>query len=191
MTAKGNAMRKIIVKTEMSLDGVLDNPKLWGLITRHQDDAVKDYFRDQLFATDALLMGRITYEAFSKSWPPRAGTDDIADRINTLPKFVASRTLKEPLTWNATLLKSDAAEEVARLKQQPGQAMLQYGAGELTHTLLQHGLIDELRFLVYPVMVGSGQRIFDTIDVTIMKLLDTKTFSTGVIALHYQPQRKE
>ena len=185
-------MRKVIVQTEMSLDGVLDGPDLWDLVFKYHNDEIDNkYLKGILFASDALLMGRLTYEGFAQFWPSRAGTDDIADRMNNLPKFVASRTLKEPLEWNAVLIKGDVAQEVNKLKQQPGQDIVQYGIGELTHTLIQQGLVDELRFLVYPFVLGNGQRIFENIAQTTLKLLDTKTFSTGAIALIYQPDRKE
>jgi dihydrofolate reductase len=185
-------MRKVIVQTEMSLDGVLDSPNLWDLVFKyHNDEIDNQYLKGILFDADALLMGRVTYEAFAEVWPSRAGTDDTADRINSLPKFVASRTLKGPLEWNATLLQGDVAQEVNQLKQQPGQDIVQYGIGELTHTLLQHGLVDEMRFLVYPFVLGNGQRIFENVATTTLKLLDTKTFSTGAVALIYQPQKQE
>jgi dihydrofolate reductase len=184
-------MRKVIVQTEMSLDGVLNSSHLWDLVFKYHNDEIDNkYLKGTLFAADALLMGRVTYEGFAEVWPSRAGTDDSADRINSLPKFVASRTLKGPLEWNATLLQGDVAQEVNKLKQQPGQDIVQYGIGELTHTLLQHGLVDEMRFLVYPFVLGNGQRIFENVAAATMKLLDTKTFSTGAVALIYQPQRQ-
>jgi dihydrofolate reductase len=181
-------MRKVIVQTEITLDAVQDNPQNWAF--DFHNDEVAQYMRDQLFASDTLVMGRVTYEAFAEVWPTRAGTDEIADRINNLPKFVASRTLQAPLKWNATLLK-DVVQEIAQLKQQPGQNILQYGTGELTRTLMQHGLIDELHYLVFPVVVGDGQRTLEQLDKTTLKFLQSKSFSTGVVALHYQPQKKE
>lgn len=185
-------MRKVIVQTEVSLDGVMDSPHLWDLVFKYHNDEIDNkYLKGILFAADALLMGRVTYEGFAEVWPSRAGTDDIADKMNSLPKYVASRTLKEPLEWNAMLLKGDVAQEVNKLKQQPGQDIVQYGIGELTHTLIQHGLIDEFRFLVYPFALGNGQRIFENIATTTLKLLDTKTFSTGAVALIYQPQKQK
>ncbi len=178
-------MRKIIVEAEVSLDGIMNHPDYWGQVFKYHSHDVKDYLHDLLFAPDALLMGRITYEGFAAVWPSREGKD--ADRINSMPKYVASRTLKAPLAWNATLIKGDVAKEIGKLKQEPGKDLLQYGVGELTKTMLQHGLVDELRLLVYPFTFGEGQRIFETFDQTALKLLDTKTFSTGVVALHYQP----
>lgn len=179
-------MRKVIVSTMMSLDGVEENPQFWSF--DYWNDEIQQYAYAQLFASDALIMGRLTYEGFVEAWSSRAGADEFADRMNSLPKYVASRTAKAPLDWNASLIEGDVAAAIARLKEQPGQDILQYGCGELTYTLVQQGLVDELRFLVYPVMVGVGGRVFENIDQTKLKLLDTKTFSTGVVALHYQPQ---
>ncbi len=181
-------MRKVIVQTQVSLDGVQENPQLF--VFDYHNEEIMNYSKEQLFDSDALLMGRMTYQGFAEVWPTRTG-DDFSDRINTMPKYVASRTLKEPLTWNANLLPSDVAGAVANLKEQPGQNILQYGIGELTHTLIKQGLVDEFRFLVFPVAVGSGQRIFETFDKTGLELLETKTFKTGVVALHYQPVKNK
>jgi dihydrofolate reductase len=178
-------MRKIIVEAEISLDGIMNSPDLWGQVFKYHSDDVKAYLNDLLFAPDALLMGRMTYEAFAEIWPSREGKD--ADRINRMPKYIASRTLQEPLAWNATLIKGDPAEEIGKLKQEPGQELLQYGVGELTHTMLRHGLVDELRLLVFPFTLGEGQRIFENMDLNTLELLDTRTFSSGVVALHYRP----
>jgi dihydrofolate reductase len=180
-------MRNIIVEAEISLDGVIGNEgaEFWGQVFKYHGQDVLDYLNDLLFTPDALLMGRLTYESFAEVWPSRTGKD--AERINSLPKYVASRTLSEPLAWNAKLIKGDVVKEIGRLKQEPGGSLLQYGVGELTQTMLQHGLVDELRLVVFPFVYGRGQRIFESFDITSFKLLDTKTFSTGAIALHYQP----
>jgi dihydrofolate reductase len=154
------------------------------------NDEFTAYAREQLFATDVLVMGRVTYEGFSEAWSARAGADDFADRMNSLPKYVASRTLQGPLTWNAKLIQGDVAKAVAKLKEGLGGHILQYGSGELTRTLLQHGLIDEFRLLVYPVATGTGLRVFENIQQTPMKLLETKTFSTGVVVTHYEPVKQ-
>ena len=179
-------MRKMIVSTMMTLDGVEDNPQNWSF--DYWNDEIGKYVSDQLFATDVLVMGRITYEAFAEAWSSRAGADAFADRINALPKYVASRTAKEPLTWNSNLIKGDVVDFIRKLKEQPGQDILQYGCGELTYTMIEAGLVDELRFLVYPVTVGEGARIFEQVAKTPMKLLSSQAFSTGVIAHHYEPQ---
>jgi dihydrofolate reductase len=181
-------MRKVIVEAEVSLDGVLggENVDFWNQIFAFHSADVTTYLDDLLFMPDALLMGQKTYQFFAQVWPTRQGKG--ADRINSMPKYVASRTLKEPLQWNAALIKGDTAEQIRRLKQEPGKSLLQYGVGELTHTMLKHGLVDELRILVFPFAFGEGPRIFEHMGVTTLNLLDTKTFSSGVVALHYQPQ---
>jgi dihydrofolate reductase len=181
-------MRKIIVEAEVSLDGGMggDNAEFWKQLFAFHSADVEEYLGELLFIPDALLMGHKTYASFAQIWPTRQGK--AADTINSMPKYVASRTLKEPLQWNATLLKGDAAEEIRKLKQGPGKSLLQYGVGELTHTMLKHGLVDELRILVYPFAFGEGPRIFEHMGVTALKLLDTKTFNSGALALRYQPQ---
>jgi len=178
-------MRKIIVSSQSSMDMVIDNPQ--NFVFDYVNDEFMDYAREQLFESDALIMGRLTYEAFAEAWSARAGADDFADRINSLPKYVASRTLKGPLAWNANLIKGDIVKEVAKLKEQDGKNILQYGSGELTQTLLKHGLIDEFRLMVFPVAMGTGQRPFENIEKVPMKLLETKVFNTGAVILHYQP----
>jgi dihydrofolate reductase len=180
-------MRKIIVEAEVSIDGVMggENADFWQQIFRFHSADVTEYLNDLAFMPDALLMGQKTYEGFAQVWPARQGK--VADRINSMPKYVASRTLKEPLHWNATLIQGDVAEEIRKLKQASGNSLLQYGVGELTHTMLEAGLVDEFRFLVFPFAFGAGQRIFEHMGVTTLKLVDTKTFSSGVVALHYQP----
>ena len=182
-------MRKIIVEAEVSLDGIMNGPDFFEQVFKYHSNDVSDYLNNLLFAPDALLMGRITYEVFAEVWPSREGKQ--ADRINRMPKYVASRSLKEPLVWNATLIKGDLANEIGKLKQEPGQDLLQYGVGELTHTMLKYGLVDELRLLVFPFTFGKGPRVFENMDINTLKLLDTKTFSSGVIALHYQPLGSE
>lgn len=178
-------MRKTIVEAEVSLDGIMNGPGFWEEVFKYHGTDVSEYLNDLLFAPDALLLGRETYEFFAQVWPTREGKD--ADRINSMPKYVASRTLKEPLAWNATLIKGDTGKEIGKLKQKPGKDLLQYGVGELTRTMLRHGLVDELRLVVYPFIQGEGQRIFENFDTTTLKLLDTRTFSTGVVAFHYHP----
>jgi dihydrofolate reductase len=180
-------MRKIIVEAEVSIDGGMggEHPEFWQQLFPFHSADVTAYLNDLLFLPDALLLGRKTYEGFAQVWPTRQGKE--ADRINSMPKYVASRTLKEPLHWNSTLIQGDVAEEVRKLKQESGTSLVQYGVGELTHTLLQHGLVDEIRLLVYPFSFGAGPRIFEQMGVTTLKLLATKPFSSGVVALQYQP----
>jgi dihydrofolate reductase len=180
-------MRKILVEAEVSIDGAMagEHPEFWQQIVPFHSADVMEYLNDLLFMPDALLMGRKTYEFFAQVWPTRQGKD--ADRMNSMPKYVVSRTLKEPLHWNSSLIQGDVAEEIRKLKQESGTSLLQYGAGELTHTMLKHGLVDEVRLLVFPFSFGEGPRIFEQMGVNTLKLLDTMTFSSGVVALHYQP----
>ena len=180
-------MRKILVEAEVSLDGVIggEDISFWEQAFNYHSDDVSGYLNDLLFAPDALLMGRRTYEYFAQVWPTRAGKD--AERINSMPKYVASRTLTEPLDWNAQLIKGDVAKGIDELKQQSSKDLLQYGIGELTHTMLGLGLIDEVRLVMFPFSFGNGPRVFENMGSNRFKLTSTKTFSSGAIALHYQP----
>ena len=165
-----------------------ENADFWKQVGPFHSADLQEYFNEWLFMPDALLMGQKTYEFFAKVWPTKQGKD--ADKMNSMPKYVASRTLKEPLQWNATLIKGDVVEEIRKLKQEPGKRLVQYGVGKLTHTMLQAGLIDEFRILVYPFTYGEGPHIFAQMGINTLKLLDTKTFSSGAVALHYEPVKK-
>lgn len=182
-------MRKIIVEAEVSVDGAMggENMDFWNQVFPFHTPDVEEYLSDLLFMPDALLMGQKTYTFFAQVWPAREG--EAAAKMNNMPKYVASRTLQEPLAWNAALIKGDVAESITMLKQEPGKSLLQYGVGELTHTMLRHGLVDELRLVVYPFAFGEGPRIFEHMGVQPLKLLDSRVFSSGAVALHYQPQQ--
>ena len=166
-------MRKIIVEAEVSLDGIMggDNMDFWKAIFSFHSADVQRYLDELLQMAGALLSGRTTYEGFAKVWPTREGK--MADTINRMPKHVASRTLKEPLEWNASLIQGDVAKAIEKLKQESGNPLLQYGVGELTLTMLEHGLVDELRILVFPFVFGEGLRMFERLGVHKLKLLDT------------------
>ena len=180
-------MGKVIVEAEVSLDGVMGGEMdFWKQIFQFHTPDVQEYLDNLVFIPDALLCGRVTYQGFAGVWPTRQGK--IADRLNRMPKYVASRTLQEPLTWNATLIKGDVAEEIQQLKQAHDRGLLQYGVGELTQTMLNAHLVDEFRFLVFPFAFGEGPRLFEQMGVHTLKLIETKTFSSGVVALHYAPQ---
>ena len=186
-------MGKIVAAEYVTLDGVTEDPgptgefehRGWSL--PYWNDELSQYQSELLFGSDALLLGRVTYEEFVASWPLRSG-DPFTDRMNSLPKFVASATLQAPLEWNATLLEGDLAEEVRKLREQPAHNLLIYGSGELVHTLRQHNLIDVYRVMLYPLVVGSGKRLFrERGDKTALRLADAKTTSTGVVVLTYEP----
>jgi dihydrofolate reductase len=177
-------VRRVVVSTYVSLDGVMEAPEQWQVWNEEMDK----YAWEQLLASDALLLGRGVYQVFAASWPSRGG--EFAARMNRLPKFVVSTTLDEVEWSNSSLISGDVPEEVAKLKQQPGQDILVYGSGELMHTLMRHDLIDEYRFWVNPVVVGSGKRLFpDGSSRTALRLVDTTTFSTGVVILAYGPPK--
>jgi dihydrofolate reductase len=176
-------MRKIIASVYVSLDGVMENPA-WTMPFWNTELA--EYAHNQLFASDALLLGRVTYEGFAQAWPGMTDEQGFADRMNALPKFVVSATLTES-AWNATFIPKNVAGEVLRLKQQPGQDLLIYGSAGLVQTLMPHDLIDEYQLWLNPVVVGSGKRLFSGHSPAInVELADSKTFSTGVVLLKYR-----
>jgi dihydrofolate reductase len=179
-------MRKLIEATLVSLDGVVGSPEEWAL--PHWGQENKDHSQAQLADVDAFLLGRVTYEGFVKAWSQVSG-DPYIDTINRLPKYVASASLRE-MTWNATPITGDVAAEVARLKNQPGKAIMKYGTGQLDRTLISHGLIDEFLFSVFPMTVGSGLRLFEGIDTSglNLELTGTKTFANGIVQLRYVPR---
>jgi dihydrofolate reductase len=171
----------------VTLDGVMEAPQNWSF--DFWGDALEAYAFKRLLAAEALLLGRATYQEFAAVWPSRTN-DPFADRINSLPKFVVSKTLKQP-EWNATVIDGDVVDEVRRLKQQPGGDLLIYGSRRLVNTLLDHDLIDDIRIWVYPIVVGEGEQLFDHPVGKTLKLVDTTTFDTGVVVLSYQPRRSE
>jgi dihydrofolate reductase len=176
-------MKEIIVAAEVSMDGVVNNPEMFPEIFKYHSEDVQDYLDNLLFSSEALLAGRLTYEGFANVWPTRTGK--MADYINKMPKHIASRTLKEPLSWNSTLIRGDVAEGIRRLKQTSGKALVQYGVGELTRTMLNHGLVDKFQLLVFPFTFGKGGRWFDGMDLNYFKLLECKTYKSGAVLLRY------
>jgi dihydrofolate reductase len=177
-------MRKLIESSLVSLDGVVGAPER---LAPHWDDENKRHALSELAEYDAFLLGRVTYELFSSRWSGIRG-DPYYDAINRLPKYVASSTLRET-TWNATLIQGDLAVAVSKLKQQPGKNLIKYGTSNLDRTLIQHRLIDEFRFSIFPVVLGSGRRLFDGIDIhqLSLRLTDTKIFANGIVRLTYVP----
>ena len=173
-------MRKLVESTFMTLDGVISNPQEWS--PPFWDDEHSAYAEKLLAPADAMLLGRATYENFAASWPGRPG--EFADRINSMPKHVASRTLSET-TWNASLIEGDAAAGTAALKEQKGGDILKYGTGELDRALIGHKLVDEFHFWVFPVVAGKGDRLLDGLDLTTLKLVDTSRFQSGIVVLVY------
>ena len=178
-------MRKIAAGLFISLDGVVEAPEQWHF----------PYFNDEMGAivgaqqaeSDTMLLGRRTYEEFAAYWP--SSDDELAAVMNGTPKLVASTTLTEPTWQNTTVIGGDVSARLAELKRQPGGTISIVGSGTLVRSLLREGLVDELRLLVHPIVVGAGKRLFpDGTDRVPLKLLDSRTLSTGVLSLTYAPE---
>jgi dihydrofolate reductase len=180
-------MRRVVWAQYVSVDGVVENPS-W--TTPFWNDEIARSQRDQLFRSDALLLGRITYQLFADSWPGRTDPEGFADRMNRLPKYVASRTLKQA-TWNGTVvIQGEVSDAVARLKQEAGGDVLVYGSGTLVRTLFEHDLIDEYRLMVHPLIVGHGNRLFpDGVPTKTLRLTDVQRTSSGIATMLYEPAR--
>lgn len=178
-------MRKIIEYTLVSVDGIYAQADISGFF-EYRDDA---YIRDglgQLLASDAMLMGRTTYEGFSKLWPGR--THPWADRINAMPKYVFSSTL-ETADWNnTTIVRDDVVAYVTRLKQQEGRDLLVYGRGLFGQTLMAHHLIDAIDLSIHPLVLGHGKPLFREGETATLRLVAAKSFSKGIVKLTYAPQ---
>jgi dihydrofolate reductase len=186
------SMKKVTAGLFMSLDGVTESPEKWQL--PYFNDEMGEAVGAAMAAADAMLLGRVTYQEFASYWPGVSSEDQpFADYMNISPKYVASRTLEGPLEWNnSTLIKGNLAEEIARLKRQPGKNIGITGSVTLVQSLLEQDLLDELGLMIHPVAVGSGKRLFEEGgDPKKLKLVDSKTFSTGVVYLTYQPAGKE
>jgi dihydrofolate reductase len=184
---------RIVVTEFVSLDGVMEDPGgsenfrhgAWSFEVSRGDEGDK-FKLDETMSSDALLLGRVTYEGFAEAWPSRDG--DFADKFNTMPKYVVSSTLENPEWNNSTVLKGDLAEEVTRLKDQNAGDIVVHGSARLAQSLLEHDLVDELRLMVYPVVLGSGKRLFgDTSNKKPLQLADSKVVGDGVTILVYRP----
>ena len=186
-------MGRIVVTEFVSADGVVEDPggsehfARGGWAFETDRGAEGDKFKlDETMASEALLLGRVTYEGFAASWPSREG--EFADKFNTMPKYVVSSTLQKPEWNNSTVLRGDVVEEVAKLRQERDGDIMVHGSARLVQTLLDHDLIDELRLMVFPVVLGAGKRLFgDTSAKKRLRLSDSKTVGDGVTILIYQP----
>ena len=181
-------MRKVNAWLFVTLDGVIEAPEKWVIADDEMFAAVEaDYAR-----SDALLLGRRTYETFAASWPQRGSEVPNAEWMNTTLKYVASTTLESPEWNNSTVIEGDVAEAVARLKQEEGKDILVNGSGALVRSLLRDQLLDELRLFVHPVVVGSGIRLFgDGSDPVELALAESHAYANGVISLTYRPRQRK
>jgi dihydrofolate reductase len=182
------SVRKVVAVELVSVDGVMESPERWAF--SYSNDEMEEANASGMAASDALLMGRVTYEGMAAFWPHQPGATPMVDYINSVPKYVVSTALEEPLGWNnSTLIKgNEFAEKIAELKRQPGKDITILGSGALVRSLLRGDLLDELRLMVHPVVLGTGKRLFeDGSDRKSLELVDSKTFGTGVLYLTYQP----
>jgi dihydrofolate reductase len=191
-------MRKVILSNLVTLDGFFAGPTGeldWFIV----DEEINEYANDLLCKVDAILFGRVTYQLLADYWPAAATNPstsksdlEIADKMNNLPKIVFSKTLEEVKWNNSRLVKENIAEEISKIKQQPGKDVVIFGSGSIVSTLMQLGLIDEYRIIVNPVVLGNGKPLFKGInDKQNLKLLKTMVFGSGVVILYYQPVGKE
>ncbi len=177
-------MRNIVVTEFLSLDGVMEAPA-W--TSPYWNDEIAQFKGEESEASDALLLGRGTYEGFAAAWPD--STDEGAPYFNNVRKYVVSTTLKQ-VTWNnSVLIKGNLVEEMTRLKQQDGRDIIVHGSATLVQALMQHNLVDRYRLLVYPVVLGQGKRLFEAGSTTTLKLVESRAFSGGVVGLIYEPER--
>lgn len=177
-------MRKLVVTEFLSLDGVMENP---GWTFPYWNDETAKFKGDEGEAADALLLGRVTYDGFAAAWP--TSKDEGADYFNSIRKYVVTTTLDKADWNNSVLIKEDVVEEINRLKQQGGKNIIVHGSGRLIKTLMQHDLVDEYRFLIYPLVLGKGQRLFDDDYAVKLKLVESRATSKGVVAVVYEPMR--
>jgi dihydrofolate reductase len=181
-------MRKIIVSEFLSLDGVMENPA-W--TAPYWNDEVAKFKAGEDLFTDALLIGRVTYDGFSKAWPSQTSVESGGVRINGMPKFVVSNTLKNPEWNNSHVISGNIVEEIKKLKQQDGNNLLLYGSKTLAQTLMQNDLVDQYSLLIYPIVLGTGIKLFPEGSPNMpLKLVNSQTFSNGVTAVVYEPDRK-
>jgi len=172
-------MGKLLVSTAMTVDGVMSVAE-WFVPNGGHDAAGKA----MLAASEAALVGRKNFEGLAGYWANETG--EWADLVNPMPKYVASRTLENP-TWNATVLEGDVAEAVAALKAEDGENLLKFGTGGFSNTLLEHKLVDEYHFWIFPVLVGSGDRLFEGVEAS-LELIDTTRFASGIVVHRYAPK---
>jgi dihydrofolate reductase len=188
-------MSKLIVTEFVTLDGVMEAPggepthPHSGWVFDFMSPEQEQYKLDEVLAAESHLLGRVTYESFAGAWPQRKG--EFADKLNTMPKYVVSSTLADPLEWNnSTLIRGDVAAEVGKLKQRDGGPILVAGSATLVHALVEHDLVDELRLMVFPVLIGGGKRPFpESRQQKSFRPTGTQAFGSGVAVHTYEPVR--
>ena len=186
-------VRNLVAVELVSLDGVMETPEEWA--TPYSDDEMNEANAAGMAASDALLLGRLTYEALAAFWPNQPGGTPMVDYINSVRKYVVSTTLEDNPEWNNSALiggsEANVVEEIAELKRQSGKEITILGSGVLVLSLLREGLLDELRLMVHPVVLGRGKRLFDDGERTSLELVDATAFGSGVVSLVYRPASGE
>ena len=187
-------MGKIVISENVSLDGVVQDPTgdegfrhggWFGQIGNEDREAWAKVELDEALGAEAMLLGRRSYEYFAPRWSIRSG--EWADRLNSMPKYVVSTTLQDPAWNNSTVLRGDVVDAVSKLKQELDGDIVVYASGRLVHTLMEHGLVDELRLMIYPFVLGAGERLFgETGDTKPMRLVDSRTIGDGLAFLTYE-----
>jgi dihydrofolate reductase len=183
-----NNLRKLVVSEWLTLDGVFDADSMKEWFEPYESEDRQEYIKENVLTSDAFLVGRVTYEMLAGYWPNQKNNEmGVADRLNSAPKYVVSSTLKKAEWNNSTIINEDVVEEITKLKQQPGQDILVFGSANLVQSLMAADLVDEYRFLVHPIIMGSGKRFFrDEMVATKLKLVKTKTLALGVTLDCYQ-----
>ena len=186
-------MGRIVVTEFVSLDGVMEDPGGaegfehggWAFLFNRGDESEK-FKLDETLQSDALLLGRRTYEEFARAWPSREG--EFADKFNSMPKYVYSSTLNDPQWTNTTPIDGDLGDVVEKLKQEHERDVVVHGSTQLAQTLVEHNLIDELRLMVFPILLGKGKRLFGgTSDKKTLRLVESQVVGDGVVILTYAP----
>ena len=193
-------MRKLVVNNNVTLDGVMQAPgrpdedtrggfEHGGWALPYNDEVMGRVMGERMAGGGSILLGRRTYEDFASFWPNQPEPNPFTAVLNNTQKYVASTTLEEPLAWsNSTLLKGDAADAVARLKEEPGENIVVLGSGELVQSLMRRDLVDEWVLLIHPLILGSGRRLFtDGSPFAALRLVDSVTTTTGVVIASYRP----
>jgi dihydrofolate reductase len=192
-------MRKIIAGLFTTLDGVFEAPgsgdttlpEKRGWSEPYMNQEIGMDILDAMNKSDALLLGRKTYQDFAAFWPSVSGEDPFGKIMNSIPKYVFSNTLDEAAWNNSTLIKGNIAQEISKLKQKSGQSLNITGSGTLVRSLLEYNLLDELQLLVCPIVLGTGKRLFEEgIDTKTLRLVETKPFDSGMVRLSYQPDNQ-
>jgi dihydrofolate reductase len=184
-------VRKIIASEFITLDGVFEEPGRGDWHFQYFSDELGRYKLDEVTEAEAQLLGRVTYEGFAAAWPHVEDEQGFADKMNTMPKYVVSSTLEDPTWENTTVLRGDPLEAVREVKSGDGGPLLIGGSGQLVRTLTAGGLIDELRLIVHPIVVGEGARLFDGTDRVPLTLTEAKPLDSGIVILVYGPSAAE